>query len=258
MPPWPVFRAEYLLEKTSPGLGVQRRKTASLPPARAAYQLGTSLHPHCHSRMGPSGPLAVGRGLLWHGVTCLLPCWAFSPHTHTAHGVNNFGNDDDAQVCLLCQLPGHVHCLPLMAPPGERTMCLLCQLPGQAHNLPLMVPPRERTMAGERVRLDFPPRTLIQMSRLGWAGLGWAGFQVGSLLSSSCQDSQAGSVGSVSRLLHPEGTPLCFCLRALLTEAGQPIVPFFLGSGRALFITGGLAPKRENMRKRNFDIPYVL
>lgn len=86
MPPWLVFRAEYLLGKTSPGLGVQRKKTASLPPARAANWLGTSLHPHCHSRMGPSGPLAVGRGMLWHGVTCLLPCWAFSP-TPTLHMV---------------------------------------------------------------------------------------------------------------------------------------------------------------------------
>lgn len=226
MPPWPVFRAEYLLGKTSPGLGVQRKKTASLPLARAANRLGTSLHPHCHSRMGPSGPLAVGRGMLWHGVTCLLPCWAFSPHTHAAHGVNSFSNDYDAQVCLLCQLPGQAHCLPLMAPPGERTM------------------------VGERVRLAFPPRTLMQMS--------WAGFNVGSLLSCNCQDSQAGSVASVSQLLQPEGISLCLCLQALLADAGQPIVPFFSGSERALFITGGLAPKRENMRKRNFHIPYAL
>lgn len=69
----------------------------------------------------------------------------FQPHTHAAHGVNSFSNDDDAQVCLLCQLPGQAHCLPLMAPPGERTM------------------------VGERVRLAFPPGTLMQMS---WAGLG--------------------------------------------------------------------------------------
>lgn len=88
--------------------------------------------------------------------------------------------------------------------------------------------------------------------------LGWAGFSVGSLLSCSCQDSQAGSVASVSQLLHPEGISLCLCLQALLADAGQPIVPFFSGSGRALFITGGLAPKRENMRKRNFHIPYAL
>lgn len=57
------------------------------------------------------------------------------------------------------------------------------------------------------------------------AGLGWAGFKVESLQRSSCQDSQAGSVGSVSQLLHPEGIPLCLCLWALLAEAGQPFVP---------------------------------
>lgn len=195
MPLWPVFRAEYLLGKTSPGLRVQRRKTASLPPARATYQLGMSLQPHCHSRMAPSGPLAVGRGLLRHGVTCLLPRWAFSPDTHAAPGVNRFSNDGDA-VCLLCQLPGQAHCLPLMAPPGERTL------------------------VREKGRLAFPPRTLLQLS---W--LGWAGFKVESLQRSSCQDSQAGSVGSVSQLLHPEGIPLCLCLWALLAEAGQPFVP---------------------------------
>lgn len=54
----------------------------------------------------------MGRGLLWYGV----PSWAASPSppTLTAHGIS-FSNDDDAHMCLLCQLPGQAYNLPLMA-----------------------------------------------------------------------------------------------------------------------------------------------
>ena len=79
------------------------------------------------------------------------------------------------------------------------------------------------------------------------------------MLSSGHQDSQAGPVDTSACFpTPPEGIPLCLCLWALLAEASQLVVPFFLGSGMALFITGGLASKRENVKKTNFHIPYVL
>lgn len=79
------------------------------------HRLGTSFHPRCCSRMGP---WAFGYGT---GDCCGVTSPA-GPHTlpHTC-GINiSFNNDDDTQMCLLCQLPGLAFCLPLISPPRVR------------------------------------------------------------------------------------------------------------------------------------------
>ena len=55
---------------------------------------------------------------------------------------------------------------------NDAQMCLLCQLPGQAYNLALMAPPKVRagSVGGERGRLAFCPKALMQMGLLGRAG----------------------------------------------------------------------------------------
>lgn len=79
------------------------------------HRLGISFHPRCCSRMGP---WAFGYGT---GDCCGVTSPA-GPHTlpHTC-GINiSFNNDDDTQMCLLCQLPGLAFCLPLISPPRVR------------------------------------------------------------------------------------------------------------------------------------------
>lgn len=54
------------------------------------------------------------------------------------------------------------------------------------------------------------------------------------------------------------GCACVLCLRALLAQAAQPPVAFFLGLRKGLFLTGGLAAGKENLRKRTSQIPYFL
>lgn len=82
-------------------------------------------------------------------------------------------------------------------------------------------------------------------------------------LSSGHQDSQAGSgtalrsfvtSGSVS-----QGVPVCLCLWTLLAEVSQPIIPecsHLVGSGRAMFIAAGLAPRREKESLNSILSPF--
>lgn len=110
MPPWPVFRADHVAQEASPGLGVQERKKVSY------HQLGDISPSTFLPQDEVLGLRLWVRGSLCHGVTS----WAVSPSppTHTARGDISFSNDDDAQTCLLCQLPGQAYYLPLTAPPG--------------------------------------------------------------------------------------------------------------------------------------------